>query len=335
MATIYEVSKLAGVSLATVSRVMNQNAYVTDATKQKVLDAMKELDYRPNSAAQSLALNRSDSVGVLVAELDGPFYGPVMAGVESELRKAGKHVIIAAGHDDEDTEKDGVEFLIGRGCDALILLAETLTDEYLVELSKRDTPFVMLNRSTKTLESQCITLDNQLGGYLATKLLIDQGHRDIAYISGPLWKHDAEDRFAGHKQALEEAGIDLDPGLIFESDYREAGGSSGLLQLLNSGRKFTALACANDEMASGAMISAMQKGIRIPDELSIVGFDNVHYARLLSPSLTTVEFPINEMGKMAARWVLKNAYGKTKLTYNNYFSPKLIQRHSSKPPATQ
>ncbi|MBW8189860.1 LacI family transcriptional regulator [Neiella marina] len=330
MATIYEVSKLAGVSLATVSRVMNQNAYVTDETKKKVLDAMKELDYRPNSAAQSLALNRSDSVGVLVAELDGPFYGPVMSGVESELRKAGKHVIVAAGHDEEETEKEGVEFLIGRGCDALILLAETLSNEYLVELAKGSTPFVMLNRTTPGLESQCISLDNHLGGYMASKLLVDQGHREIAYISGPLWKHDAEDRYAGHKQALEEAGLTQDPELLFESDYREAGGSSGLLHLINSGKKFTALACANDEMASGAMMSAAQKGLSIPQDLSIVGFDNVHYARLLTPSLTTVEFPIHEMGKMAARWVLKNAYGKKKLSYNNYFSPKLIQRHSSK-----
>jgi LacI family transcriptional regulator len=130
MATIYEVSKLAGVSLATVSRVMNNNANVSDATRKKVTLAMEELGYRPNSIAQSLASNCSNSAGLLVSELKGPFYGPMMSGIENTLRKQGKHVIITAGHSDAEREQQGIEFLISRNCDALILHVEAVSDEY-------------------------------------------------------------------------------------------------------------------------------------------------------------------------------------------------------------
>lgn len=133
MATIYQVSDLAGVSLATVSRVLNNNARVSDKTRDKVQAAMKELGYRPNSIAQSLASNRSNSIGILVSELDGPIYGQMMAGIESELRASGKHAIITTGYSEEDKEKDGIEFLLSRNCDALILHAEAVSDEYLIE----------------------------------------------------------------------------------------------------------------------------------------------------------------------------------------------------------
>ena len=134
MATIYEVSKLAGVSLATVSRVTSNNALVSDKTRQKVLDAMAQLGYRPNSIAQSLASKRTNSVGILVSELHGPFFGQMMAGIETELRAAGKHVIITTGHSEEDKEKEGIEFLKSRNCDALIVHVEAVSDEYLKDL---------------------------------------------------------------------------------------------------------------------------------------------------------------------------------------------------------
>ena len=146
MATIYEVSELAKVSLATVSRVMNGNARVSDKTRDKVLAAMKELGYRPNTIAQSLASNRSNCIGLLVSEIHGPFFGQMMSGVETEIRKAGKHVIITTGHSEEDKEKDGIEFLISRNCDAIIVHVEALSDEYLIELCKGTTPVYLMSR---------------------------------------------------------------------------------------------------------------------------------------------------------------------------------------------
>ncbi|MGH8168731.1 MAG: LacI family DNA-binding transcriptional regulator, partial [Woeseiaceae bacterium] len=145
MATIYEVSRLAGVSLATVSRVMNNSARVTDKTRQKVLSAMEELGYRPNSIAQSLASNRSNSVGIMVPELHGPFFSTMLSGIEAELRGAKKHVIITVGHSDEEKEIDGIEFLMSRNCDALILHVDAVSDAWLVELHRKATPIVLIN----------------------------------------------------------------------------------------------------------------------------------------------------------------------------------------------
>lgn len=328
MVTIYEVSAKAGVSLATVSRVINNNVKVSDKTREKVQAAMKELDYRPNTIAQSLASKRSNSIGILVSELHGHFYGSMLSGIETELRGADKHVIIAAGHSKEDEEIDGIEFLISRKCDALILHVEAVSDEYLIELSKGPTPIVLMNRTIAVIADNCISLNNELGGYLATKILLDKGHTELAYISGPLWKDDASQRFAGHKRALKEFGLTFSDSLLFEGDYEIESGRDGMNYLLQQDYPFSAVVCANDQMASSAMSVARDNGISIPDELSFVGFDNIIYARHLFPRLSTINYPIDEMGHMAAKWVLNKAYQKETTEIQHLFEPELINRDS-------
>lgn len=328
MATIYEVSKLAGVSLATVSRVMNNNANVSDATRKKVTSAMTELGYRPNSIAQSLASNCSNSVGLLVSELSGPFYGPMMGGIEDAFRNQGKHVIIAAGHSDKEREEQAIEFLISRNCDGLILHVEAVSDEYLINLSKSETPFVLLNRFIAELADRCIVLDNVRGGYLATKHVLEQGHKHIAYISGPLWKKDAQDRLLGHKKALQEYDIAFDETLLYEGDFMEGSGTQGYIDLHNSAHHFSALVCANDEMATGAMASAREFGIALPEQLSIMGFDNVLFTRHTYPPLSTIDYPINNMGRMAASWILSEVYRKQTPQLQTIFEPELVIRQS-------
>ncbi|MBU2968869.1 LacI family DNA-binding transcriptional regulator [Pseudoalteromonas sp. C2R02] len=328
MATIYEVSELAGVSLATVSRVMNKNARVSDKTKEKVLAAMKQLDYRPNSIAQSLASNCSNSVGILVSELSGYFYGAMLSGIESELRAAHKHVIIAAGHAEEATEIESIEFLIGRNCDALILHVEAVSDEYLIKLSQGSIPIVLINRYIEEIADRCISLNNEQGGYLATKALLEQGHTDLAMISGPLWKEDAKNRLNGHKRALEEFNVSFNESLLVEGDYKECGGSNGMQRLLDKKIAFTAVVCANDETASGAMTVAREHKLHLPADISIIGFDNTIFARHLYPKLSTVNYPVDQMGKMAATWVLKYVYKNDNLLIDNLFKPELITRDS-------
>lgn len=329
MATIYQVSSLAGVSLATVSRVMNNNAKVSDRTRQRVESAMKELGYRPNATARSLASNRSDSVGLLVSELHGPFFGQMMGGIESELRDAGKHVIITTGHSDEEREVSGIEFLLSRNCDALILHVEAISDEYLIELSRGKVPIVLINRFIKEMADSCIILDNALGGYLMTKSILEKGHTEIAYISGPKWKSDSNERINGHKKALQEYNLPFNEQLMYQGDFTQNAGTEGLINLLDTKQPFTALICANDEMASGALATARQKGMNVPKDLSIVGFDNIIYASLLFPTLTTIDYPIRDMGHMAARLILKNIYGHKKLDIRHQFLPKLVERDSA------
>lgn len=329
MATIYQVSELAGVSLATVSRVMNNNARVSENTRNKVLAAMEQLGYRPNSIAQSLASNRSNSVGILVSELHGPFYGEMLSGIENECRAAGKHVIIAAGHSEEASEKDGIEFLISRSCDALILHVEAVSDNYLIKLASGNMPVVLINRFIPQLADNCISLDNELGGYLATKELLQQGHTQLAYMAGPMWKSDAKDRYNGHLRAMAEYGLSFNPALLAEGDFQDSSGSACMQQLLAKGIPFTALVCANDEMAAGAMEVARAQGLNVPQDLSIVGFDNLILARYIYPKLTTIDYPIGEMGRMAARWVLKNIYQQQALQLKNVFQPVLVCRNSA------
>ncbi len=328
MATIYEVAELAGVSLATVSRVMNKTTRVSEKTRVKVQAAMDELGYRPNSSAKSLASNRTDSVGVLVSQLYGPFYGPLMSGIETELRTAEIHAIIAAGHSEEAAEIDGINFLIGRNCDALILHVEAVSDEYLIELSKGSTPIVIVNRLVPSLEENCICLDNELGGYIATKNLLEHGHTQIAYIAGPLWKDDAKDRYAGHQRALAEFKAPLNPQLIFEGDFLPASGVDGMRYLLGQGKPFSAVACANDEMASGAMDEVRHQGLTIPTDISVQGFDNGVLGEYMYPKLSTVDYPVYDMGTMAARWTLQKVYQRRVPEVKNIFQPHLIERHS-------
>jgi len=328
MATIYEVSKLAGVSLATVSRVMNNSNKVTAKTRQKVEAAMHQLGYRPNTIAQSLASKRSNAVGVLVPELHGPFFSVMLGAIEKELREQGKHVIITAGHSDAEREKAGIEFLESRRCDALILYVFAVSDDYIQTLTRSSIPVVLIGRSVAGMADDCVTLDNQHGGYVATRSLIEAGHRAIACITGPLWKSDGRERFAGYQEALEERGLPVEPRLIFEGDYEELSGRNGMQHLLECGVPFTALVCANDEMAAGAIAVARDRSIVIPDDLSIVGFDNVFFTRYMNPRLSTVDYPIEHMGQMAARCVLRDVYGHEGLDINNRFEPKLIRRDS-------
>jgi LacI family transcriptional regulator len=327
MANIYEVAELAGVSLATVSRVINPGAKVSEKTRQKVLSAMQQLGYQPNSIAQSLATRSSNSVGVIVSELHGPFFGTMLSTIEETLKAAGKFVLVAAGHSKEEQEREAIRFLVSRNCDALIVHCERLTDKFLVDHDHEKTPLVVMNRKVRGLADRCFSLNNERGGFLATQSLLQRKHKKIAYISGPLDWVDAKQRLAGHKRALTEAGVKFDERLLVEGDYHETGGQDALNALFAKGIPFTALVCANDEMAAGAMAAAHERGLDLPRELSIVGYDDAPISRYVYPKLTTVHYPVADMGRMAARWVLRNVYEQDHAV-QQVFEPELVERNS-------
>lgn len=329
MATIYEVAELAGVSLATVSRVINDSQKVRPKTRQKVREAMSQLGYRPNSIAQSLASNRSNSVGVLVPELHGPFFGVMLSSIEDELRAHGKHVIITAGHSNQEDEKDSIEFLSSRKCDALILHVYAVTNEYLEQLSAGPVPTVLIGRLIPERMHSCITIDNQYGSYLATRSMIELGHTRLACISGPLWKSDGQERLVGFKRALAEYQIEFNPKLLIEGTYEEISGRTAMKQLLATKEEFTGLVCGNDEMAAGAISIARDNGLTIPDDLSVIGFDNVFFTRYMHPALSTIDYPIDEMGRMAARCILRDVYQVKGLQIENRFEAMLVPRAST------
>jgi LacI family transcriptional regulator len=216
---------------------------------------------------------------------------------------------------------------VSRNCDALIVHVERLADKFLVDHDHNTTPLVVMNRKVRGLGDHCFSLNNELGGYLATKSLLKHKHKRIAYVSGPLDWGDAKQRFAGHKRAMAEAGVKFDDRLLIEGDYHETGGQDALNKLFAKQLPFTAVVCANDEMAAGAMAAAHERGLELPRELSIVGFDDAPISRYVYPKLTTIHYPIADMGHMAARWVLKHVYEQDQHV-QQVFEPKLVERDS-------
>ena len=326
---ILEVAKLAGVSPSTVSRVTSGNAVVKPETREKVQQAMEKLGYRPNSAAQSLSSKRSNTLGMVVAGLDGPFYGPMISGVESALRAHGKHLIIASGSGDSKSEEEAVTFLLDRQVDGLILLTEWLEQRFVSELALR-IPTYMINQYYEGMDNRVMLLDDVDGGYQATKYLLDQGHRKIACISGQLFKHDANDRVTGYKNALRDASIPVLDDLIARTSFEVHGGLDGMELLASRGVEFTAVVVGNDESALGVYSWATDRGVRIPEDLSVIGYDDILLARYLSPPLTTMRAPNFEMAKRAADSAFNEIYRKAAPKGAN-FKTELLVRGSVAP----
>ena len=323
MATIKEVARLADVSVATVSRVLN-GVRVTDANHASVMAAIDQLEYRPNAFARSLATNRSGGVGVVVNEISSPFYSGIVQGIESVVEEHGMHLIVSSTHAEAERERNAVEFLRDRRCEFLILASEAMSDVELMALAEHEIPLVLVGRNIHELADSCVHLDNVLGGYLATKHLIDRGHRRIAHVTGNLSIKDARDRLDGYHQALTEAGIAARPELVAEGDFTEDGGRRATQMLLDRDAGFTALFAANDQTAAGALLTLRDRGLNCPDDVSLVGYDDVLLANYLYPALTTIRQPFAEMGQAAARLALATATREV----TRRFEPVLIERHS-------
>lgn len=332
MATIREVSQLAGVSMATVSRVLNETVPVAEETRSRVLDAIAKLDYRPNAFARSLATNRSGGLGVIVKALSSPFFAPMLHGIESVAESAGMHLLVSSGHVDMKTERRAVDFMLERRPDALIVDVEGLSDEYLSQLVSDGVDLFVIGRLVPELAERCVYLDNVAGGLAMTRYLIELGHRRIAHISGPLSMHDGRERLDGYQRALAEAGILYDPALVVESDFQEEGGERAMRELLDRGATFGAVFAANDQMAAGALAVLRQAGLEVPADVSLVGHDDILFTRYLFPALTTARQPIAEMGAAVAEMALASL-GLHRGEVSNRFETVPVIRSSAGPPS--
>ncbi|WP_394222171.1 LacI family DNA-binding transcriptional regulator [Alteromonas gracilis] len=328
MPTIYQVAERAGVSLSTVSRVLNGKASVNAALRERVEKAVKELNYRPSTVARSLANSRTDSVGVLVPELDTTFFSEIVQSLESIFRAENKHIIIAVGGKCTDSQKKAVDFLVSRNCDALIVHAQAVTDDYLKGISESKLPIAFIDQHVESLPNASFNFDHEKGGYLATRHLLELGHQNIAYISGPAEFSESAIRVKGYKRALSEAGIPIEQPLIFNGDNAEDGGKAGLLELLSQDLPFTAIVCANDLMASGVISCARELGMSLPQDLSIVGGDNAAFAQHVFPRLTTIDMPTAKLAEMAAKYVLNRVYAQNN-DVEFALEPSIVPRDST------
>ena len=329
MITIKEVSELAKVSQATVSRVLNNHATVKEVNKAKVFDAIEKLGYKPNAFARALASNRSNSIGMLVGSLDGPFYGPLMHNTENTIHPKNMQLVVTSGQESKEKEKDSINFLQSRQVDGLIIHSDMLSDEELIEITKKTPATIVLNRNIPDIAQQCICIDNEQGGYLATLYLLENGHRKIACVTGQLGKVDSRDRLQGYRNALSEYDIPYDENLIEEGRFDHAGNHEKIRHLLDRVDGITAIFCENDNIALATYDICSERGLIIGQDISIVGFDNDSYSQHIRPALSTINFPVKEMGVEAANGVLSLIHDDA-YPLKNRLSPTLIIRDSVK-----
>jgi LacI family transcriptional regulator len=308
-ATLAMVAEAAGVSPSTVSRILNGTAAVSADKVAAVQEAIARLGFRPNPVARGLAGGRTTSIGVLTQTISSPFYGEALLGIEDVLERAGYIPLFVSGHWAEAEERKALDALMLRRVDGLIVLAGRLPAKQL-QAYARQAPMVVLGRKMSGPGLFSLGFDNQGGAYLGTQHLIDLGHRRIAYISGDPAHEDALEREAGYRQALKDAGIAPDPALVMPGDFTESGGLLAVNRLLDSRAAFTAIVASNDQAAIGALLGLYRRNVRVPDDVSIVGFDDVAPARFSIPPLTTVRQSVYETGAMAARAMLDLLQGR-------------------------
>jgi len=312
-----------------VSRVINNSASVIPEKRQAVLAAMDNLKYQPNSLARALVNSRSDCIGLLVGEIDSPFFGQLMAGVHRVVMAAGKHVIVTAGYHQADQERSAIRFMQERRCDGLVIHSKALPDAEIIELIERGVPVTLVNRLIPGHEARSVYLDNEFGAYLATRHLIRNGHQNIAYVGTNIAIEDGQSRVAGYQRALSEAGIELDERKIVKAFPDEEGGNYAMSEVMARDLGITALFAYNDAMAAGAVMMLQDAGWDVPQQVSIVGFDDVILARIIKPHLTTIRYPVNEMGALAAQLVLHELDPRFEINEHPLrFTPRLIERQS-------
>ena len=297
--TLEMVAKEAHVSPSTVSRILNGTARVRESKARAVAAAIAKLQFLPNPVAQSLARGKSSSVGVVTQAIASPFYAEALAAIETGLLRANYTPLFVSGHWREADERRCLEHLLSRRVEGIILLTSCLPDKELVEVSRR-APLILTGRHVAGERIFSLDYDNTDSARLATDYLIGQGHRRIAFIAGPENHPDALQRYNGYKAALAARKIPFVDKLVATGDYYDAGGYTAMNRLLNSKADFTAVFAANDQSAYGAMLALHRRGLAVPRDISLIGFDDLPSSSYTIPPLTTVHRSINEIGEGAA-----------------------------------
>ena len=329
MATIRDVAQIANVSVATVSRVLNGSSKVSDKAREAVLKAQKELDFVLNANARALAHQDSETIGIVVSDLSDPYFGLMVKYCENAARQSGNSLIVTQGFHDEQREIMAIDNLISRNCRGMIVHALRIDDEKLSHYMQKVPTMILINRTLKGFEERCLNIDNVSGYYLVGQELIKKGHKKIAFVGSSHTIADAAERLEGLKKALLENDIKMDESLIvLREPYLEGGfdAASELIEKMQQGHKFTAVACYNDYLAAGTMARLTEAGYKIPEDISVVGFDDLYLARCTNPPLTTVHHPVDQIACLAIEMSI--ALFKQKHIKKNHFDISLVQRKS-------
>lgn len=296
VATIKDIARIAGVAPSVVSRALNNKYGVKESTRQRIIQIARELGYYPNSAARSLVTRRSETIGIVMADISEPFYSQSIKGMEYVAKQTGYTLLFSNSYENVEQGQVLHKMISGERVDGLVIVGSNIQEKSFISLLlERDIPFVLVERKFSDPRVNCIWLDNVKGGYMATKYLIEKGHRRIGHIAGNLYFQVALDRIEGYKRALAEAGIDFSQEWVAAGDFLTHGGYRAMKELLPLG--CTAVFVANDAMAYGALRAISEAGLKVPDDIAIVGFDDLEFSSLTNPPLTTIRQPRYEMGR--------------------------------------
>ena len=331
--TIKDVAKHAEVSFTTVSHVLNGTRNVSDGVRQRVLKAVQELQYVPSGIARSLKTNRTQTLGIIIPNNSNPFFAEVVRGIEDACFEAGFSAILCNTDDRPDKQVAYARLLGEKQVDGIIGLSSGAEDSLVDVLRAIGVPLVVLDRDARDGAIDQIGIDHEQGARLAMDHLLLLGHRQIACIAGPQTTVPARLRLRAYQRALNEAGIEIPTGFVRVADYTSAGGHAATLALLSRAERPTAIFASNDLMAIGCIGAAGSMGLRVPQDLSVVGFDDIALAAYTNPPLTTVAQPKHEAGRLAANLLLERVQGHRSLPRRERLLTTLCVRQSACPPA--
>jgi LacI family transcriptional regulator len=307
--TIAEVAKRAGVSTTTVSHAFSGRRPVAAGTRDRVQRAVRELGYRPNGVARSLRTRRSHTVALIIPDITNPYYPALARGIQNVLAGGGYHVLVCNTDREPRYEAEYVADVLDRQVDGILMAAFHLVARDLDDVFLHEVPFVAFGARIAHAAVDVVRSDDAAGGRDATRHLIAAGHTRVGMIGGPPGLPPSEARLSGYRQALAEAGLPLVPELVVHGDFTRPGGAAAMRRIVALEERPTALFCANDLMAIGAIDTAREAGLRLPEDLALAGYDDIEAAAFLTPSLTTVLNPADELGATAGRMLLERMSG--------------------------
>ncbi len=305
MVTIHDVAVRAGVSATTVSHVVNGTRPVSSQLSERVHEATRELGYQPNALARSLRRKETHTIGLIVPDNSNPFFAEMAHSVEYTAYGSGHAVVLCNSDDDVEREALYLDLLLKRQVDGIVLVAAATSGDSLRALNQRGLPLVVVDRDLPYPAHDCVLTDHEAGGYAATEHLAQLGHKRIACIAGPSDLGSSTGRVAGHRAALRAAGLRVDQSMVVRGDFRDHSGYVATQKLLKRAKPPTAIFACNDLMAIGAMAAARDAGLNVPEDISVVGFDDIHLAGYLNPPLTTIAQPMAELGRGAVELLLE------------------------------
>jgi LacI family transcriptional regulator len=326
--TIIDVARESGVSYSTVSRVLSGFEFVKESTRKRVLETAERLGYVANLQARSLAGGRSQIVGLLVPSLDNSYIGEITRGVDEELAKTNYNLMLYTTHRQMGKEAAYVHTIANGLSDGLLLLVPSVPTSYLDALHERSFPYVLIDQTDTTGKSSVVNSTNWQGAYDATKYLIELGHRRIGFITGMMELSSSTDRLEGYKAALADHNISFVEELTATGDFQRQGGYLGAQKLLELSTHPTAIFASNDLSAFGAMEAIREHGLSIPNDISILGFDDIPQAEMTHPKLTTVRQPLDQMGRVAVKLLLEHIENPDRPARHVTLATRLVVRDS-------